>query len=84
MRRRLGLGLVPVVSWLGTWFFQTLPTEGMFSPRMEVKTCSLFSAVAGDKVLDILGKKVQNHHLFSFLPFLFLELQRTSVLGCAE
>lgn len=37
---------------------------------MKVKICSSFSAIGGDKDLNIIGEKVQNHHLFSFWPFL--------------
>lgn len=29
-----------MVSWLGTWLFHALPSEGVFSTRMEVKICS--------------------------------------------
>lgn len=78
------MGTCPCVGWLGAWLFRVLLPEGVFSSRMEVKICSLFPAIDGDKDRNILGEKVQNHHLFNFLSFLFLELQRKQVLGCAR
>lgn len=60
-----------MVSWLGAWFFQALPSEGVFSSRMEVKIHSLFSVIGGDKVLNVLGKKVQKSPFVRFLAFSF-------------
>lgn len=43
--------------------------EGVFTPRMEVKICSLFSALDGDKVLNVLGKEMQNYPVQSVFSF---------------
>lgn len=47
----------------------SIPSEGVFTPIMEVKICSLSSALGRDNDLNVLVKKVQNHRLFSFMPF---------------
>lgn len=58
----------------------SIPPEGVFTPRMEVKICSLSSALGGDNDLNVLGKKVQNHPCSASCLFSPLECQRKQVL----